>query len=453
MIKRVKRNRVLKIWKNLSHSRKLILGFLIAIIIGTILLKMPFSLQENKNITFLDSLFTVVSAICVTGLTVLDISQTFSPIGLGIILFFIQLGGLGVMTFSTMLLIIVGNKMTYSTRELLKEERNSENNGGIVSFIRKLLLTVFLIEFSGAIILAYEFKRIMPFEKAIYYGVFHSISAFCNAGFSLFSDNLEGFVQDSLFNLTIAYLIILGGMGFSVISSFVLVIRKGENRLNLTSKLSLTMGIALTLIGTILFFLFEYNNISTIGNMDIFDKIVASFFQSVTLRTAGFNTVSLLNIRPATIFISYVLMFIGASPGSTGGGVKTTTFAILIFYVIGVLRKKEYIEMFNRRIDWEIMNKALAIIVIALAYIATIITIILAIEDLPLEKVIYEAISAFGTVGLSMGLTTKLGFVSRVIIIITMFIGRLGPLTIALAFTEDKKKTSLKFPKEDILVG
>lgn len=452
-MKDIKRNKILSVWEELSPARKLTLGFLLVIILGTVLLKLPFSLKKGQEITFLESLFTIVSAVCVTGLSVVDVSQTFSAIGAGIILLFIQLGGLGVMTFSTMIFIILGSKMSYGTRELLKEERNSASTGGIIKFIRILLFTVFFIELVGAIILFFEFKKFMPIKNAVYYGIFHSISAFCNAGFSLFSNNLEDFKSNMVINLTISYLIIFGGMGFAVISSFIYVIRKGKNRFNLTAKISLTMGIALTFIGMILFLLFEFNNMETIGEMTFFEKLIASFFQSVTLRTAGFNTVSLSEIRPATIFISYILMFIGASPGSTGGGIKTTTFAILIFYVIGILRKKEYIEMFNRRIDWEIMNKALAIIMISLAYISFVTVTILALENFPLEKVLYEVISAFATVGLSMNLTTQLGTISKILIIFTMFVGRLGPLTIALAFTEQRKKSSLKFPKEDILVG
>lgn len=452
-MKNLRTNLFLKRWINLSPSRKLMIGFLIAILIGSILLKMPFALEEGISISYLDSLFTIVSAVCVTGLSVVDVSKTFSPYGDAIIIFFIQLGGLGVMTFSLMIFVILGKKMSFETRELLKEERNSENNGGVLRFIRILLVTVFLIELIGGLVLAYAFKKYMPYEKAIYYGMFHSISAFCNAGFSLFTDSLESFKSDSLINFTISYLIILGGMGFAVIASFVALIRRGKNRFNLTTKLSLMMGISLTLIGTILFFIFEYTNNATIGNMNFFEKLMASFFQSVTLRTAGFNTVNLAEIRPATIFISYILMFIGASPGSTGGGVKTTTFAILIFYVVGIIRKRETIEVFNRRLDWEIMNKALTILVISLAYISTVTVIILAIEPIAMEKVIYEVISAFATVGVSMNVTPALSIISRILIIFTMFVGRLGPMTIALAFTNDKKKSSFKYPKEDILVG
>lgn len=443
----------IKKWENLSASRKLVIGFLIAIIFGTILLKFPFALQKNVKISTLESLFTIVSAICVTGLSVVDVSKTFSGIGYGIILFFIQLGGLGVMTFSTMIFIIIGKKMSFNTRELLKEERNSENNGGVGDFIRVLLTTVFFIEIIGAMILFYEFNKFLPTKIAFFYGIFHSVSAFCNAGFALFSDNLESFKSNIVISLTISYLIILGGMGFAVINSFIFIVRKGKDRFNLTAKLSLKMGILLTFIGMFLIFIFEYSNPLTIGELSFLEKLTASFFQSVTLRTAGFNTISLVELRPATIFLSYILMFIGASPGSTGGGIKTTTFAIIIYYIRGILKSKEHIEVLNRRIDWEIMNKALAIIMISIAYIIVLTVVLLTLENLPIDKILYEVISAFATVGLSLNITAKLGVVSKLLIIFTMFLGRLGPLTIALAFTEQKKKSSLKYPKEDILVG
>ncbi|MCY7007828.1 TrkH family potassium uptake protein [Fusobacterium simiae] len=448
----MKKLSLLKKWDSLSPYRKLIFGFLVAIFIGTIFLKLPFSLKENQSITILDSLFTIVSAICVTGLSVVDVSQVFTPIGHLIILFFIQLGGLGVMTVSIMIFLLIGKKMSFETRELLKEERNSDSNGGVTKFIKHLLLTVSLIEISGAIVLAYGFSRYFSIKRAIFYGLFHSVSAFCNAGFSLFTNNLENFKYDKLISLTVSFLIILGGLGFITINSLFIIKRKKMKNFSLTSKFALLITFFLLIFGTILFLLFEYNNSSTLKNMNFLDKILNSFFQSVTLRTAGFNTVPLENIRPATVFISYIFMFIGASPGSTGGGIKTTTFGILIFYALGVLKRKEYVEVFKRRIDWELINKALAIVVISIFYIAVIITIILSIESFSTDKVIYEVISAFSTTGLSMGITASLGIISKFLVIVTMFIGRLGPMTVALAFTNNKKSL-VKYPKEDILIG
>lgn len=439
--------------KKLSPSRKLILGFLIAILIGTLLLMMPFSLQEGQDISFLTSLFTIVSAICVTGLSVVDVSKTFSQTGTTIIIFFIQLGGLGVMTFSSIIFLVMGKKMTFHERELLKEERNADNSGEIADFIKKLLFVVFVIESIGACILTTQFIKEMPLGKAIYFGIFHSISAFCNAGFSLFSNNLENYSSNVVINLTIAYLITLGGIGFAVITSVVTVVRRGIDRFNLTSKVAIIMSIILTAGGMLLFFFLEYSNPQTLGKLNFFQKLLASYFQSVTLRTAGFNTIPLGDLRNGTIFVSCILMFIGASPGSTGGGIKTTTFGVIMFYVLGVIKKKTNIEVFNRRLDWEILNRALAILVIGLTYVSFVILCMLVVEDFPMEQIVFEVISAFGTVGLTLGITPDLTAFSKLLIIITMFVGRLGPLTFALAIGESRKIGASKYPKENILVG
>lgn len=445
---------VFELIKKMSSSRKMILAFISATLIGTLFLMMPFSLQSGQRISFLTSLFTIASAICVTGLSVVDVSKVFSVPGQIIILVFIQLGGLGIMTFSSMLFLLAGKKMTYHTQMVLRDERNADS-GEITDFIKKIFGTVFIIESLGAAILAFIFIERMGFsmKKGIYYGVFHSISAFCNAGFSLFSDSLEGFTANVLMNLSIAYLIILGGIGFSVITSVMMSVRKGINRFNLTSKLAVFISILLTFGGMFLIFVLEYTNPETLGKLNIVEKIAASFFQSVTLRTAGFNTISFGNMRSGTIFLSCILMFIGASPGSTGGGIKTTTLGVLAFYVAGIVRGKENIEMFDRSIAWDILNRALAILVISIVYVGVVILIMLSIDNFKFEETVFEVISAFATVGLSMGITPELGVLSRILIIITMFIGRLGPLTFALAIGESKKKERFKYPKENILVG
>ena len=440
-------------FKKLSPSRKLILGFLFAILLGTFILMMPFSLKEGEKLSFLSSLFTIVSAVCVTGLTVVDVSKVFSPAGDLVIIFFIQLGGLGVMTFSSILFLAMGKRMTFYERELLKEERNADSSGEISSFIKKLLLTVFIIESIGAIILTWEFAKEMPINKAVFYGIFHSISAFCNAGFSLFSNNLEAYKANPIINLTIGYLITLGGIGFAVITSVIMVIRRGIDRFNLTSKVAIIISMILTFGGMILFFILEYSNSATLGDLNFIQKILASYFQSVTLRTAGFNTIPLGELRNSTIFMCCILMFIGASPGSTGGGIKTTTFGVILFYVIGIVKKKENVEIFNRRLDWEIMNRALAILVLAITYVIIVIMLMLIAENFSPEEIVFEVISAFGTVGLTLGITPDLSTFSKLLLIFTMFVGRLGPMTFALAIGETKKKALSKYPKENILVG
>ncbi|WP_418965562.1 TrkH family potassium uptake protein [Cetobacterium sp.] len=437
----------------LSFSRKLILGFFTAIILGSILLYMPFSLQDGQEISFLTAVFTITSAICVTGLSVIDISKVLSFEGQIILLVFIQLGGLGVMTFSSLFFLLIGKKIGYKDRELIKEERNAENSGEIVDFIKKIVIIVLLIEGIGAFFLTLEFLKIFDFSKALYFGIFHSISAFCNAGFALFSNNLESYPGSVLMNMTVAYLIILGGIGFSVINSVLVAVRRDVKRFTLTSKVAILVSMFLTFVGMILFFLLEYKNPTTIGNLSWFDKVLASFFQSVTTRTAGFNTVPIGTLRPATIFMFCILMFIGASPGSTGGGIKTTTIGVIIFYVVGVVQGKENINVFNRRISWDILNRALAILIISIIYVSIVIMAVMTIENMSFEKVTFEVISAFATVGLSMGITADLSAMSKILIIITMFIGRLGPMTFALALGEKKVKQNLRYPKENILVG
>ncbi|MGB0405173.1 MAG: TrkH family potassium uptake protein [Fusobacterium sp.] len=436
-----------------SLSQKLIMGFMIAIIVGTLILMLPVATTSSQGLGFTKALFTIASAICVTGLSVIDVSKELTNFGQMVLLIFIQLGGLGIMTFSSFIFMLIGKKITYEERELLKEERNVEDNGGIIGFLRKVILTVFSIEIIGAIFLTIGFLKEMPLKTAVYFGIFHSISAFCNAGFSLFTNGLEGYSSDFLINMTIAYLIIIGGIGFAVINSIVYSVRYKRNKLDLTSKVAVTITTILTVIGMFFFFVFEYRNNGTIGNMPLRQKMLASFFQSVTTRTAGFNTVPIGNLTESSILMFCMLMFVGASPGSTGGGIKTTTMGVIIFYVIGVIRKKEKISIFNRRIGWEILNRAITILVLAIAYILTITLIILSIENITFNQAIFEVVSAFGTVGLTLGVTSDLGTVSRLLIIITMFIGRLGPMTFAIAFGGTNKIEKISFPKENIIVG
>ena len=439
--------------KKLSLSRKLILGFMGAILIGTLFLMMPFSSSGEENISFLTALFTITSAVCVTGLSVIDVGKELSTAGQIILLIFIQLGGLGIMTFSSFILLLIGKKITYEERELLKEERNLENNGGILWFLKKIILTVVIIEGIGALFLALRFAQDMEIKEAVYYGIFHSVSAFCNAGFSLFSTNLEKYAGSFVVTMTTAYLIIIGGIGFTVIDSILFATRKKVKRFDLTSKVAILVSMILVILGTVLFLILEYNNSGTIGEMSFLKKILASFFQSVTTRTAGFNSVPFGNLTEGSVFLFCILMFIGASPGSTGGGIKTTTFGVIIFYVISVVKKRESVVIFNRRIGWEVLNRAIVILVLSLLYVGIITLVIVSIEDFTLEQTIFEVISAFATTGLSLGITADLGTISRILIICTMFLGRLGPMTFALALGGSNKVEKIQFPKENILVG
>jgi len=325
--------------------------------------------------------------------------------------------------------------------------------GGIIRFIRRVIKIILLIEGIGAVILTMGFMRTMPLGKAIYYGIFHAVSAFCNAGFALFPNNLIAVQKNPLIILTIAFLIIIGGIGFGVISGMIEYYRSGTKKLSLTSKLVMKITFVLLLIGTLVVLIVEYSNMGTLGKMNIFEKIINAFFQSVTTRTAGFNSLDIAKLQPATIFVFLILMFIGASPGSTGGGIKTTTFGVILYSVIANIKNRKHVEIENRTISWKIINRAFTILIISISYITIITCSILLFEKIGIVEVIFEVISAFGTVGLSMGITPSLSVVSKILIILTMFIGRVGPLTFVLALGEEEASTKYKYPEENVIVG
>ncbi len=466
-------------FKRMLPSRILVISFVAIIIVGTFFLSLPFAVNDNQSISILTALFTATSAVSVTGLSLVDVSKVFSPFGKIVILILIQLGGLGIMTFSTLIFTLIGKQISYQERKILKEDLNSYTIGGIIGFLKRIVAIVIGIEVIGAIFLTIGFLSTMPMRKAIVYGIFHSISAFCNAGFSLFTDSIVGFSGNTVVTLTIAFLISLGGIGFGVINSSISYYKTGKKTYNLTSKLAIYISLALSIGGTIAFFLFEKSNPGTIGNMGILDALSNSFFQSVTTRTAGFNSIPMENMRPETLFLFLILMFIGASPGSTGGGLKTTTFGLIMFYVVGIIRNEKDLVISNRRVPWEVVHRAIAILIISIIYITVVVFLILmtnemsSIKDLAdamlsgagntkvvassmkltLDEVIFEVVSAFATVGVSQGITADLNTFGRILIIITMLIGRVGPLTFMLAFSEKIKVRSYRYPQENILIG
>jgi len=462
-------------FKRVLPSRILVMSFIVIILIGTIFLSLPFSVNEGEDISILTALFTATSAVSVTGLSLVDVSKVFSPFGKVIILILIQLGGLGIMTFSTLVFTLIGKQISYQERKILKEDLNSYTIGGVIKFLKRIVLIVIIIEMIGAFFLTLGFHQTMPLEKSIIYGIFHSVSAFCNAGFSLFSDSLTGFSNNKTITFTIAMLITLGGIGFAVINSTISYYKTGRKTYNLTSQLAIFITLILTIGGTIAFYVFERNNPGTIGNMGIIDAINNSFFQSVTTRTAGFNSIPMENMKPETLFLFLILMFIGASPGSTGGGLKTTTFGIIMFYVVTVIRNEKDVVIGNRRVPWEVLHRAMAILIISILYIMVVVFLILmtnemtsikdltdailsgghsvATSHLTLDKVLFEVISAFATVGVSQGITSDLNMFGRILLIITMLIGRVGPLTFMLAFSGKIKVRAYKYPEENILIG
>ncbi|CAM3062242.1 TrkH family potassium uptake protein [Streptobacillus felis] len=440
--------------KKISPYILIVFSFISIIILGAILLTFRISLKNGINITFFDALFTATSAVTVTGLSVLDVSKTFNGFGRVIILILIQLGGLGVLTFSSLIVLLISKKIGYYTKKLVREDLNFEDKLDIYLYIKKVAMVVFGIELLGAFFLLTDFLKKYSLGKAIFYSIFHSISAFCNAGFSLYSDNLEGFVDNIYVNIIIALLIFTGGVGFAAIIDIYNYINGKSRRLTINTKFSINITVSLLLIGMFMFFIFEYTNLSSIGSMSIGKKILASFFQSVSLRTAGFNTVNLNELRVPTVLISCVLMFIGASPGSTGGGIKTNTVGILFLGIKASLKNKGEMVFSKRSISFKTFNKAAALLLIAISYVFFIFALMSIFEsDKDIVKVLFELISAMGTVGLSMGITAELTVYSKILIIITMFLGRVGLLTVVLALSRNTGKGKYAYPEENILIG
>ena len=441
--------------KSFSPYMTILLSFMVVTILGGILLSLPISMRYGKSVKLIDGFFIATSAICVTGLSSIDIGSVYNIFGQMVILVLIQLGGLGVITFTSVIIIMISKKIGYYTKKIVKEDINIDTTFKIEEYVKKVIFSVILIEFIGAIILFFEFIKKFNFLKAVYYSFFHSISAFCNAGFSLFPDNLYRFKNSFLINITIPLLIFLGGIGFSTILNCYNVLRKKEKRLTSTTKLSIKISIFLVIIGMVAMFFLEYSNKSTIGNLSFGQKLEASFFQSVTTRTAGFNTISILGLKRSTSLLFVILMFIGASPGSTGGGIKTTTIGLIILGTLAILKNKDTIEYDKRSVSWRIYSKAITVLFISLIYtIICVFLLILFERNKNLLDLVFEVFSAFGTVGLSRNLTPSLADISKFILIVTMFVGRVGPLTIALALSKSNlKKGRYTYPQENILIG
>ncbi len=442
----------MKATKKLTPVQILALGFAIVILIGVFFLGLPISSRDGTRTSLIDCIFTATSAVCVTGLVTLNTAEHWSYFGKTIILILIQIGGLGFMSFATLLALIAGRKISFKQRLVMQEAMNSFSLQGLVKLSKYILLFTFATEGAGAIFLSTRFIPKYGVTTGIYFSVFHSISAFCNAGFDLTGNSLVPFADNAVVIITISALVIVGGLGFAVWAE--IWNYKGFKKLSLHAKLVITMTSVLLIGGWILMFLFEFKNPATLGSMGFKDKIINSLFASVTTRTAGFNSISTAAMTTAGKFLTIMLMFIGGSPGSTAGGVKTTTVGLLIMTVVSVIRNKEDTVIFNRTIKKEVIYKTLAIVFIALAVIMLDVLILSVTEKgMSFEYVVYETFSAFGTVGLSLGLTPNLSFIGKLIVAITMYIGRVGPLTLMLALSSKGKGISIKYPEGKILVG
>lgn len=450
---------------HLQPTQILILGFLGLIFVGGVLLNLPIASRNNESIGFLDAIFTATSAVCVTGLVVRTTVEQWTLFGKAVILILIQIGGLGFMTIASTFFMLIGKKIGLRERMVIQEALNQSALSGMVRLTRNIIFGTLLIEGVGAILLSIRFVPAYG-VYGIFMGVFHSVSAFCNAGFDIIGNSsLMPYVHDWHVNIVIMLLIILGGLGFTVWVDVVKITKEKIAKkldfkhwfLKLTLHTKLVLVINLILFGGafILFFLFEMNNPLTMGEFTFGEKILASLFQGVTPRTAGFNTIDLAAMTDASKFLTILLMFVGGSPAGTAGGVKTVTIAVLMFAVLSVIKGKEDTEAFHKRIPRDIVKRALSVVSISIFVIITLTIILTIVETQDFMDILFEAVSGFATVGLTLGITSQLSVIGKILLCITMFIGRLGPMTMAfaMAIRSDKGKTGIKQPEEKVMVG
>ncbi|WP_338447781.1 TrkH family potassium uptake protein [Niallia oryzisoli] len=440
---------------HLDPPKVLVLGFLTVILIGAVLLTLPIATEDQKGLSFLNALFTSTSATCVTGLVVVDTGDTFSLFGELVILILIQIGGLGFMTFATLIFLLLGKKISLKERLVLKEAFNNLSLAGVVQLVRRLFIFTALFEIAGGLILGIRFSFDMPIGKAFYYGFFHAISNFNNAGFDLMGEfrSLTPYVEDPIVVLTVCSLITIGGLGFIVLNE--LFDYRKTHRLSVHTKIVLMTTLILTTGSTILIFIFEFGNPKTLGPLSEIGKVLGSLYQAVTPRTAGSNTLPIGDLTHSTLFLITFLMFIGGGSGSTAGGIKITTFAVLLATVWSQIKGKEDVVLFKRRIVTETILKSMTVAVSGMS-IVIVITMMLSITErqgLDFMYYLFEAASAFGTVGLSMGLTPELSSIGRILIVFTMFAGRLGPLTVAFAIAKRRNPDAFRHPKGNIMIG
>ncbi|WP_022664737.1 TrkH family potassium uptake protein [Desulfospira joergensenii] len=445
-----------------SPGRLSILMYGLLIFMGTFLLLLPVSTVSGR-LPFIDAMFTAASAVCVTGLTVADTASTFTLFGKSVILGLIQIGGIGIMVLSTAFLFSMGRRVSMTGRQMIRDTYSYGEGKGMKSLVKDVLRFTFAIEFIGALFMFSRFYGLQPLDKAVGYAVFHSVSAFCNAGFSLFPDSFTGFGRDWVMNIDICMLIILGGIGFVVLAEIrqkFSLSRRFWSDFSLHTKLTLS-GTLLLLVGsTAAILLLEWSN--TLGGMALPHKALAAFFQAVNARTAGFNTVDIGNLANETLFITILLMFIGTAPGSCGGGIKVTTFFSMVILGISRFRGQEHPHVFYRRISAESISKAVSLVMISLTIIIVGIILLqqVAIGDISHRlsrgaflEVMFEVVSAFGTVGLSTGITPEFSTPGKLILILMMFIGRLGPLVVAISASKKATPKPYSYAQENIMIG
>jgi len=447
-----------------STTRMIATGFLAAILIGTILLSLPIATKDRSVTPFIDSLFTATTSICVTGLTTVSTLDHWSLFGKIIILILIQFGGLGVITFSTTILLLLGKRITLNERLLIQDAYNLDTLRGMVKLTKKIIKGTFIVEGIGAVLYSIQFVQDYDFFTGVARAIFNSVSAFCNAGMDVLgNESLMMYRDNALVNYTTMALIVIGGIGFPVWWDLILVVKmavkkeiKAKNmfrKLELHSKLVLSMTAILIFGGALLILLLEYSNEATIAPLSFGNKVMASLFQSITTRTAGFLTIPQENFTNASSFICLLLMFIGGSPSGTAGGVKTVTVAVIILSAISIVKGKNDIEVFKRKLPDFYLKKALAVVIMSLTVLVVTTTGLYVTAQGSFLDILYESTSALATVGLSRSFTGTLNVIGKFIVIVTMYLGRIGPITMMLAFSLKKAKGLRTLPEEKVLVG
>lgn len=449
-----------------SHKRKkftinpfqlIAIGYLLFALLGVVLLSLPVSLQPGVKFSLIDALFTATSAISVTGLTVVDTKDTFSPTGRIILAFLLQFGGIGIMTLGTLVFVMRGNQISLRERMMISVDQNQLSLQGMVNLMLFILKVAVLLELLGAMILTVHFmsKYQAPFASALSTGLFHGISGFTNAGFDLFGNSLQGFQQDYVVKSVIGLLLLAGAIGFPVLlelnSNIVSWRSRRKLRFSLYSKITTITFLALVLAGFVFVLLFEQNGI--LAGMPWQQKISVSLFQSLTTRNGGFSLVDVSTFNSATLLFFCLLMFIGASPSSCGGGIRTTTFAVLVLSMVSILRGRENVKVFRRELFQEDIIKALTVFFVAAMLVAAAVITLSAIENFSTMEILFEVCSAFGTTGLSMGITGSLSTAGKAVIILVMFIGRIGLITLLLLFRRRKPEDRYHYVKEHIIIG
>lgn len=423
-------------WRMYSPPAVIALSFFLMIVIGTILLGLP--IAHEGDIEWIDALFFAVSATTVTGLGVSDTASTFTLFGEIVLMVLIQFGGIGLMTFSVAILVLLKKKVTLKQRIYIRDSYNQAGIGGIVRLTKSILLFAFSIQILAVVLLTFHWTSRYPLGEAAYLAVFHVISAFNNAGFSLFSTNLVEFQQDPITLILLSFLFIIGGIGFIVVLE--MIQKKHFTQWSLHTKLMVIGTLGLNTLGTLIFFLLEFQNSQSIGELPLLHQWTNAYFSAVTPRTAGFNSLDYATLTDSSLLFTMLLMFIGGGTASTASGIKLTTFIVLIFATLAFFRNDEEPFIFHRTIRKEVMMRSFAIAVISISTIGLLFFLLTITEKIPFLPLVFEVFSAFGTVGLSMGITAELSDIGKLIICLAMFIGRIGPLTLFFLLAKPKNR-------------